>query len=159
MTKGWEIGRATDADAPAVAGLVGELLDEIMRHYGERAFWFDREGTEARVVEAVARERLFIWIARASDGEPLGVVTVCESYALYAEGLFATITELYVVPAVRSHGVGAELIERARIFGRERGWGRLEVTTPPLPAFDRSLAFYERQGFAVTGGRKLKFVL
>ncbi|MBF0262427.1 MAG: GNAT family N-acetyltransferase [Magnetococcales bacterium] len=159
MTDGWTIERATEWDAPAVANMVGELLDEIMRHYGERAFWFDRQETEVRVVASLARERLFIWVARDPDRAPLGVITVCESYALYAEGLFATITELYVPPAARSHGVGAALIERVRAFGRERGWGRLEVTTPPLPAFDRSLAFYERQGFAVTGGRKLKFVL
>lgn len=26
----------------------------------------------------------------------------------------------------------------------ERGWPMLEVTTPPLPGFDRTLAFYER---------------
>jgi hypothetical protein len=33
------------------------------------------------------------------------------------------------------------------------------VTTPPLPEFDRALRFYERQGCAVTSGRKLKLVL
>jgi hypothetical protein len=33
------------------------------------------------------------------------------------------------------------------------------VTTPPLPQFDRTLAFYAKQGFAITGGRKLKAVL
>ena len=37
-----------------------------------------------------------------------------------------------------------------------RGWTRLEVTTPPLPQFDRTLAFYEREGFAISGGCKLK---
>lgn len=31
--------------------------------------------------------------------------------------------------------------------------------TPPLPHFDKTLAFYEREGFAVTGGRKLKATL
>ena len=35
----------------------------------------------------------------------------------------------------------------------------LEVTTPPLPQFDKTLAFYEREAFAITGGRKLKVVL
>ncbi len=40
-----------------------------------------------------------------------------------------------------------------------RGWKRLEVTTPPLPQFDNTLAFYRREGFAITGGRKLKRVL
>jgi len=47
----------------------------------------------------------------------------------------------------------------ARAFGASKGWTRLEVTTPPLPAFERTLAFYEREGFAITGGRKLKTLL
>jgi hypothetical protein len=28
-----------------------------------------------------------------------------------------------------------------------------------LPQFDRTLAFYEREGFAISGGRKLKVSL
>ena len=49
-----------------------------------------------------------------------------------------------------------ELLDAVRAHGREAGWSRLEVTTPPLPAFERTLAFYEREGFAVAGGRKLR---
>jgi hypothetical protein len=45
------------------------------------------------------------------------------------------------------------------LFGKARGWKRLEVTTPPLPQFEKTLAFYEREGFAITGGRKLKVLL
>jgi len=44
-------------------------------------------------------------------------------------------------------------------LGATLGWKRLEVTTPPLPQFDNTLAFYEREGFAITGGRKLKLAL
>jgi hypothetical protein len=33
------------------------------------------------------------------------------------------------------------------------------VTTPPLPPFEKTLAFYEREGFAIAGGRKLKVAL
>jgi hypothetical protein len=51
------------------------------------------------------------------------------------------------------------LVASAREFGVERGWTRLEVTTPPLPQFDRTLTFYQRDGFAITGGRKLKVEL
>jgi len=29
----------------------------------------------------------------------------------------------------------------------------------PLPQFERTLGFYEREGFTVTGGRKLKTAL
>ena len=51
------------------------------------------------------------------------------------------------------------LVEQAKVFGQSRGWTRLEVTTPPFPQFDKTLAFYEQDGFAITGGRKLKLAL
>jgi hypothetical protein len=50
-------------------------------------------------------------------------------------------------------------VEQAKRFGSSRGWKRLEVTTPPLPQFDKTLSFYEREEFAITGGRKLKVLL
>ncbi|WP_409409546.1 GNAT family N-acetyltransferase [Acidithiobacillus ferriphilus] len=79
--------------------------------------------------------------------------------ALYAEGAFGTIPELYVRPEYRTNGLGLRLVSQAKFFGASRGWTRLEVTTPPLPQFDRTLAFYEREGFAISGGSKLKVSL
>lgn len=52
----------------------------------------------------------------------------------------------------------AEFIEAVKNFGDVRGWKRLEVTTQPLPQFDETLSFYEREGFEISGGRKLKKV-
>ena len=89
----------------------------------------------------------------------LGFVALCEGYALYAEGAFGTIPEFYVRPEYCSMGVGGMLINKAKAFGAERKWQRLEVTTPPLPQFDDALRFYEREHFTVTGGRKLKVTL
>ena len=65
----------------------------------------------------------------------------------------------FVRPGFRSQNVGLGLVAQARHFGNSRAWTRLEVTTPPLPQFDKTLAFYEREGFEITGGRKLKVVL
>jgi GNAT superfamily N-acetyltransferase len=64
-----------------------------------------------------------------------------------------------VRPQYRSCRVGFSLIEQAKAFGRKRSWKRLEVTTPPLPWFDKTLAFYQGEGFAIAGGRKLKVLL
>ena len=63
---------------------------------------------------------------------------------------------MYVRPAYRSNGIGKELINKLREFANSKNWTRLEVTTPPLPQFDETLAFYEREGFEISGGRKLK---
>jgi hypothetical protein len=35
----------------------------------------------------------------------------------------------------------------------------MEMCTPPLPEFDRTLEYYRRSGFEVTGGRKMKRLL
>ena len=64
--------------------------------------------------------------------------------------------EFFVAPPFRGNGVGGLLLNAAAELARKRRWNRLEVCTPPLPEFDRSLAFYERHGFEITGGRKLK---
>ena len=93
------------------------------------------------------------------DEKVAGFLALSESRALYAEGTFGTIPELYVRPAFRSCNVGTALVAEATKLSRVRRWTRLEVTTPPLPQFDRTLAFYERQGFSISGGRKMKLSL
>jgi GNAT superfamily N-acetyltransferase len=115
--------------------------------------------TTARLRDFLGREKYFVFVARDDRGNAVGFVSLCESHALYAEGSFGTIPELYVRPARRSKNVGRSLVSAAKGFGLSRGWKRLEVTTPPLPQFDKTLAFYEREGFAITGGRKLKVAL
>jgi len=152
------IRAATIDDVPQIAGMVGELLAEIMARIGEQAFNFDQAATTARLGTFISQEKYFVFAA--CDGEtPVGFIALYESYALYAEGAFGTIPELYVRPGYRSKELGFQLISQAKAFGRSRGWTRLEVTTPPLPEFDKTLAFYEREGFAISGGRKLKIAL
>jgi hypothetical protein len=51
------------------------------------------------------------------------------------------------------------LHQRRMRISRSKGWRRLEVTTPPLPQFDGTMAFYQREGFSIAGGRKLKLEL
>lgn len=136
--------------------MIGELLHEIMNAIGIQAFHFDLEETAARLADFIEHEKYFVFIARDKEADLVGFITLYESYALYAEGAFGTIPELYVRPQFRSQDIGFRLVEQAKTFGKSRGWKRLEVTTPPLPQFDRTLSFYERDGFAITGGRKLK---
>ena len=80
----------------------------------------------------------------------MAVLNPCAS--LYA-GHFGEITELYVKPECRSAGVGAGLIEAAIAAARARSWSRLEVGTPELPTWDRTAAFYKRNGFIEVGAR------
>lgn len=159
MTIDIRVHHATVADAEAIAVMVGELLTEIMTATGVQTFHFNLEESLLRLKDFFNHEKYFALIARHGNGRPVGLVTLYESYALYAEGAFGTIAECYVSPEFRSTGIGRLLAATAKTFGQSRGWQRLEVTTPPLPPFERTLAFYERAGFAVTGGRKLKVAL
>jgi GNAT superfamily N-acetyltransferase len=153
------IEKAGKDDAPTVAMMVGELLDEIMTATGTPAFNFNSEETTARVSDFIASGRYFVLIARDAVGRECGFVAVYESQALYAEGRFGTLPELYVRPQYRSQGVGRRLLAGVKAFAAEQGWSRIEVTTPPMPQFERTLAFYEREGFAVSGGRKLRVLI
>jgi len=159
MTADIVIQRAHAGDAPAIAVLVGELLAEIMNTIGAQAFNFNLQETTERLAAYLANETYFVFVARPDGGNPIGFVALSECHALYAEGAFGTIPELYVRPEYRTRKLGTRLASEAKAFGAARGWKRLEVTTPPLPQFDRTLAFYEREGFSVAGGRKLKTLL
>jgi len=127
---------------------------------GSSVFSFDSADTETRARTWLINGTYTVFVAYSDGGnEVMGFVAVYESYGLYAEGVFGTIPELYVRPAFRSQGVGARLLAEAKQFATSRQWTRLEVTTPPLPQFDRTLAFYERHDFRVSGGRKMRMNL
>lgn len=137
--------------------MVGELLNEIMNKINVKAFNYNVEETKVRAKELVSKEKYWVFIAKDLDSvESVGFVSLYESYALYSEGAYGTIPELYVRPNNRSGNVGRKLLQKAMEFGAGKGWKRLEVTTPPLPEFDRTLSFYKANGFEISGGRKLK---
>ena len=154
-----EVQMASPEDAAEIAQQVGALLGEIMDATGQKAFNFKFEDARSRLSDFLRQGKYFALVTRMESGEISGFVTMYESFAIYAEGAFGTIAELFVRPEYRSRGIGRHLCEAAKELGAKRGWRRLEVTTPPIPEFDRTLGFYERQGFSVTGGRKLKYVL
>jgi GNAT superfamily N-acetyltransferase len=129
-----------------------------MNATGVQSFNFDIDATSIRLEQFLQRERYFVLLA-SDGGRLIGFLSLYESYALYAEGAFGTIPELYIEPAYRAQGVGQVLIDEAKVLGKARHWTRLEVTTPPLPDFIRTFSFYEREGFSVAGGRKMKVLL
>ncbi|MGB8518802.1 MAG: GNAT family N-acetyltransferase [Candidatus Tumulicola sp.] len=87
------------------------------------------------------------------ERDPIGVLTLCESCAPYAGGYFGTIQEFYIVPEMRSQGVGQAMLEYAREIALQKKWNRLEVTATLDPSFARSVAFYRSFGFRDSGPR------
>ena len=139
--KAIRIEQATAADAATVVALVRRLLAELG---GFHAF----DTATALCERLLATDRYTALIARDEQGETLGVLTLQECPALYVAGNVGWIQEVYVAPAARSRGVGHLLVDRAVTYGQQHGWRRLEVNTPEAATWPRTVAFYEREGFA-----------
>jgi GNAT superfamily N-acetyltransferase len=157
----YAVVKADPQEAHTVATLLLELLEEIMTHTGGRHFNVDRSAAVERCGQFLEKGIYTAFIAKESvaSATAIGVITLTETHALYAEGAFGIIPELYVKPPWRSRGVGATLLDAATQFGRQQRWKRLEVTTPPIPEFDRTFQFYCGNGFSIAGGRKMKILL
>lgn len=140
--------RASRSDLPEVLRLVERLLEELADETDEFA-GLDR----ARTFVDLEREGDgFVALLALDDaGAAAGVLTLTETFAIYAGGRYGVIDELYVEPAMRSAGIGRLLLEEALAVARERGWRRLDVTAPPGAAWSRTVAFYEANGFVFTG--------
>jgi len=154
------IKKASPDDAGAIAGMVKELTDEIMAKTDGKHFCVEVPTTMQRCRRFLEAGLYTAYLAvEEASGEAVGFVALCESHALYAEGTFGIIQELYVREGSRSQGIGGRLVDRAIGHGRDNHWTRLELCTPPVPAFDRVVTFYGRHNFAVTGGRKMRALL
>jgi GNAT superfamily N-acetyltransferase len=152
-----EINQIQSSDYDDLTYMVGKLLNEIMDKINVKVFNFNAEETKVRAKELVTKKKYWVFVARDLEAnENVGFVSLYESYGLYSEGAYGTIPELFVRPEWRSKSIGKMLLQKAISFGEIQGWKRLEVTTPPLPQFDKTLSFYQANGFEISGGRKLK---
>lgn len=146
------VRRSTEVDIEDVARLVLALYAEI------------QHDVPAETVYAATREFLhehnaFAVLAFESDApKPAGLLTLIESAAIYAAGRFGIIQELYVVGGKRGLGVGALLLDEAKVIGRELGWSRIEVTATAEDLLPESAAFYRHKRFDESGPR-FKFEL
>lgn len=139
-------------DSPIVGKFVYALLAELS----------DGKGPDEATVQGHAKalldgQQVHACIAFEEE-TPVGVIVLNECAAIYAGGRFAEISELYVTPALRSRGVASQLIAKATEQATQRGWVRLEVGAPSQPQWQRSLAFYLREGFIETGPRLRKLM-
>ena len=150
-----KIDRLSIDEAPIVFDYVTRLFAEI----GE-------EGEELRVLATDQvigawrdiEDRFHVFAARSAANELYGILTLVQSFAIYANGPYGIINEMYVPPEHRSRGVGSRLLDAAKDFGRAKGWSRIDVTTPEAERWARTRRFYEKEGFVFTGP-KLKFLL
>jgi len=152
-----EIERAAEHEMPTILALIAELLAELGEE-GREFAGIDRDKLLGDLTHAVASDRFVALLARDESGAAIGVLTLSESFALYAGGEYGMIDEMYVRPGSRRHGVGRALIEEAVAIARERRWFRLDVTAPTADPDRQVASFYEELGFEPTGA-KLRLLL
>jgi GNAT superfamily N-acetyltransferase len=146
---------ATTKDSEIIASLVVELTTEICEL--TRAQHFDID-----LNETIKRCRKLIYDGHYSaiigiyKNTAIAVVTITETYALYSGGKIGVIQEFYVSPDFRACGVGSMLIEQVQHYAKTHNWSCIELCTPPLPEFERTLKFYQKNGLLPVGGRKMR---
>lgn len=140
-----------------IANMLKRFSEEIEQQIGQKV---DLGGN---YVEMLCRESsktagctLFVGLL---DKEVVAFIHIVESFALYTGGKFGIIQEFYVKENYRSQGYGKKLLDHSKYFALKNRWKRLELATPPLPEFNSSLKFYQREGLEITGGAKMKFQL
>lgn len=142
-----KISQAGPTQADICAGLVHALLKELS---GGKTL--DLKQLQQTAPLVLADPRCSAFLAFDSD-TPIAVMMLNEATAIYATGIFGTITELYVDPAYRSQGLAAQLIDHALQLGRDKGWNRIEVGAPNAANWQRSIDFYLGYGFEEIGPR------
>lgn len=149
-----EIIPATSTTIVPALNLIRELLIELGNE-SEDSHYID--------IFIESKDRLITqpghsFFLAVDNGNICGLITVSENFALYAGGLFGTINEMYVIPAMRSHNIGKLLIDHVKNIAKQKKWTRLDVTSPIEEKWMRTARFYESQGFTFTG-EKLRFKL
>ncbi|WP_370981077.1 GNAT family N-acetyltransferase [Agaribacterium sp. ZY112] len=149
---------ATVDDCETIGSLVVDLTTEICNLTKAQYFDIDLESTVQRCRELI-RDGHYFAIIGLCKNTPVSVATITETYALYAGGKIGVIQEFYVSPEFRSSGLGSMLIEQVQNHAKKQNWSCIELCTPPLPEFDRTLEFYQKNGLAPVGGRKMRKTL
>ena len=145
-------------DSKTIGSLVVDLTNEICELTKAQHFDINLNSTIERCRELI-RGGHYAAIIGEYQNKPIAVATFTETYALYAGGKIGLIQEFYVSPEFRASSIGSMLIEQIKKYGKEHDWSCLELCTPPLPEFERTLNFYQKSGLVPVGGRKMRQAL
>ncbi|MFC4323078.1 GNAT family N-acetyltransferase [Litchfieldia salsa] len=139
--------------------IITELYEELIKEICEKTnteLNLPAKSQSLELCKQYLESETYKFFVAEIETEIVGFISVCSSYSLYAGGEFGVIQEFFVRPSYRSLKIGSMLLAKANEYGKQVGWKRLEVATPPLPQFDKSFVFYKNNGFIDGEGRKMK---
>src|SRR4030042_2994041 len=123
------IRKATASDAKVSVKLIKALLDELN---GMPIKW-DTDKAESLCKKMISQEDYVVFHSVNDQDKAVGLITIAESESLYAGGKIGIIQELYIVPEMRSQGLGKALVQKAVEHANNKKWKRLEVGPPASP--------------------------
>lgn len=148
-----QVRRATPADAGVLARLLWDFNTEFESETD------DADVLAGRFARLLALETAYAVLAEDDTG-PVGFALVTLRPAIWFDGPVATLDELYVVPRLRSAGIGTQVLDLSRALAREAGAPEMHINVDEVDADTRR--FYERHGFVnvedVADGRMLCYV-
>ena len=129
---------ASGADAPLIASLVRELADyeKLLSEARATAVDFQRELDAAN---PVIRVLIAEW-----DGKPAGFALYFFNFSTFVGRPGLYLEDLFVRPALRSHGIGRALLGALARIAKERDCGRMEWAV--LDWNEPALRFYKTLG-------------
>ena len=138
MTTQLKIRPGTSADAETIAGLVRELADyeKLLPEAKGTAADFARE---LDAPDSVIRVLIAEW-----NGEPAGFALYFFNFSTFVARPGLYLEDLFVRPALRSHGIGRALLRELARIARARQCGRMEWAV--LDWNEPALRFYQTLG-------------
>ena len=129
----------------ATADDVGLIIDFI-RQLADYEKMVDEVVTdEDQLRQSLFGERRVAEVVIASyDGEPAGFALFFHNFSTFLGRPGIYVEDLFVIPALRGHGIGKILLSYLARLAVERGCGRLEWWV--LDSNEPAIRFYERLG-------------
>jgi GNAT superfamily N-acetyltransferase len=131
---------------PADARVLGRLLWDFNTEFETETD--DAQVLAARFTRLLDLPEIVAVLAEhdAGDGPvPVGFALVSLRPAIWFDGPVSQLEELYVVPHLRSHGVGTAILDLCRRLVREAGSPEMHINVDEVDVDTRR--FYERHGF------------
>jgi GNAT superfamily N-acetyltransferase len=132
---------------------ISDLIISLLKEFNERSggnFIVDRNFIIDTTNKLIDRDTFGCYVAFENEN-PIGLITISHSFAIYNGGDFGVITELYVDKEKRSQGIGKLLLGKAYEFAKQHNWTKLEVGAPNKSQWPRTIDFYKENGFEEKG--------
>jgi len=136
------IRQANDADLPALAA----LLAELMTHHGVTPLIPERAA--ATIATVLRTPNAWYFIAEV-EGRIVGMLQANERFSTWDAAPYGYIEDFCVTEAWRGQQIGTLLLDHLAAWGRGRGWARIDLDVSA--SLTDSVRFYVRRGYEDTG--------